>query len=77
MGVAAVALTHVESRAAERSDAASAFSNHVAACWTGSTAARPIRPRNAEAIFRLRYDAYVREGTIAPDPSEGFFGSVR
>jgi hypothetical protein len=25
-----------------------------------------------EAIFRLRYDAYLREGAISPDPSERF-----
>lgn len=69
---AAVALTHVESRAAERSDAANAFSNHVAALLDRIDCRAADTPEEREAIFRLRYDAYVREGAIATDPSQAF-----
>jgi N-acyl-L-homoserine lactone synthetase len=75
MRVAAVALTPVESRPAERSNAASAFNDHVAALLDRIDCRVAETPGEREAIFRLRYDAYIREGTIASDPSEAFSDS--
>jgi hypothetical protein len=48
------------------------FSNNVAALLEKIDCRHADTTEERQAIFRLRYDAYLREGTILPDPSGSF-----
>jgi hypothetical protein len=72
MRVAAVALSPAESRLAPLPEPQNAFSNRVAELLDRLDCRLAESPEEREAIFRLRYQAYLREGAISPNASETF-----
>lgn len=72
MGAAAVALSPVEPRFASRPEPQNNFSNRVAELLDRLDCRLADTPQEREAIFRLRYEAYLREGAISPNASETF-----
>jgi hypothetical protein len=69
---AAFALSDAEARFAGRSERRKTFSSRVADLLDRIDCRLADTPEEREAIFRLRYTAYLREGTIAPNPTETF-----
>jgi len=51
------------------------FSDNVAALLEKIDCRHADTAEERQAIFRLRYDAYLREGTILPNPSQSFSDS--
>ena len=72
MGVAAVALSPAESRLPVRPDPTNNFSNRVAELLDRLDCRLAETPEEREPIFRLRYEAYLREGSIAPNATGTF-----
>src|SRR6185295_17203840 len=72
MAAAAVALSPVESRFAPRPEPQHIFSNRVAELLDRLDCRLADTPEEREAIFRLRYECYLREGAISPNASETF-----
>ena len=75
MGAAAVVLSPVESRFAPRPEPQNNFSNRVAELLDRLDCRLAETPEEREAIFRLRYECYLREGAISPNASETFSDS--
>jgi hypothetical protein len=48
------------------------LTDRLCALWAKIECRRADTAEEREAIFRLRYQAYLREGAISPDPSERF-----
>jgi hypothetical protein len=72
MAVAAVALSPADSRFAHGPEPHKTFSNRVAELLDRLDCRIADTPQERDAIFRLRYQAYLREGAISPNPSETF-----
>jgi len=72
MGAVAVALPRVESRSAERPETRKTFANRVAELLDRLDCRPADTPEEREAIYHLRYQAYLREGVISPNASEMF-----
>ena len=74
MGAAAVALSPAEIRPAPppRLEPQNLFTNRVAELLHRLDCRVAETPQEREAIFRLRYEAYLREGAIAPNASGTF-----
>src|SRR6185369_2541537 len=72
MGSAAVALSSVDARPAPRPEPQNLFSNRVADLLHRLDCRVAETPEEREAIFRLRYECYLREGAISPDASATF-----
>lgn len=75
MGAAAVALSPVEARFAPRPDTQNNFSDRVSQLLGRLDCRLAETPEEREAIFRLRYECYLREGAISPNASETFSDS--
>ncbi len=48
------------------------MSRIASSSWSGSTTVEPIPPKKRTAIYKLRYEAYLREGAISPNPTGQF-----
>src|SRR6185369_3512743 len=72
MGSAAVALSSVDARPAPRSEPQNLFSNRVADLLHRLDCRVAETPEEREPIFRLRYEAYLREGAISPNAAGTF-----
>src|ERR1044072_2897641 len=72
MAAAAVALAPAETRPAPRSEPQNLFSNRVAELLHRLDCRVAETPEEREAIFRLRYECYLREGAISPNASVTF-----
>src|ERR1044071_5846045 len=72
MGEAAVALSPAEARPALRPDPQNLFANRVADLLHRLDCRVAETPEEREAIFRLRYECYLREGAICPNPTQIF-----
>ena len=75
MAAAAVALSPAEPRPAPRPNPQNLFSNRVAELLHRLDCRVAETPEEREAIFRLRYECYLREGAICPNASETFSDS--
>lgn len=75
MGAAAVALSPAESRPAPRPELQNLFSNRVAELLDRLDIRLADTPEEREPIFRLRYQAYLREGAISPHATGTFTDS--
>jgi hypothetical protein len=69
---AAAILSRVESAFAESPKPQGSFSDRVAALLDRLDCRLADNEEERDAIFRLRYQAYLREGAIAPNSSERF-----
>lgn len=69
---ALAALSRVESAFAENAKSPSNFSDRVAALLSRLDCRLAETEEERDAIFRLRYDAYLREGAISPNAAERF-----
>src|ERR1041384_3774658 len=69
---AAVALAPAQTRPAPRPELQNLFSNRVADLLHRLDCRVAETPEEREAIFRLRYECYLREGAISPNASETF-----
>ncbi len=67
-----VALSYPRPVVSDREQAQRAFSDRVARLLEKIDCRRAVSSEEREAIFRLRYDAYLREGAIPPN-SSGMF----
>src|ERR1043165_3065350 len=69
MGSAAVALSPAEARSAPapRPEPQNLFANRVAELLGRLDCRVAETPEEREPIFRLRYECYLREGTITPN----------
>ncbi len=72
MGAAAVALSPAEARPAPRPQPQNLFSNRVAELLHRLDCRVAETPEEREPIFRLRYEAYLREGAISPNQTSTF-----
>jgi len=72
MGAAVVALSPAESHFVLRPEPQNAFSNRVAELLDRLDCRLAETPEEREPIFRLRYEAYLREGAISPNASGTF-----
>jgi hypothetical protein len=72
MGSAAVALSPAEARPAPRPEPQNLFSNRVAELLGRLDCRVAETPEEREPIFRLRYEAYLREAAISPNPAGTF-----
>lgn len=72
MAAAAVALPPAEPRPAPRPNPRNLFSNRVAELLHRLDCRIAETPEEREAIFRLRYECYLREGAISPNASKIF-----
>src|SRR5438445_13231485 len=69
---AAAVLSRVEPAFAEALRPQSSFSDRVAALLDRLDCRLAESEQERDAIYRLRYQAYLREGAIAPNPTERF-----
>jgi hypothetical protein len=67
MGAAAAALSAADSRPVQRAESQNTFSNRVAELLHRLDCRLAETAEEREPIFRLRYEAYLREGAIAPN----------
>jgi hypothetical protein len=72
---AAAILSRVASAFAESPKPQSSFSDRVATLLDRLDCRLAEHEEDRDAIYRLRYEAYLREGAIAPNPSERFCDS--
>jgi N-acyl amino acid synthase FeeM len=75
MVAAAVALAPAETRPTPRPEPHSLFSNRVAGLLDRLDCRVAETPEEREPIFRLRYEAYLREGAIEPNDTGTFTDS--
>ena len=75
MGAAAVALSPAEARPARSFEPQNLFSNRVADLLDRLDCRVAETPEEREPIFRLRYEAYLREGAISPNETGTFTDS--
>ena len=72
MAAAVVALAPAEARPAPRLELQNLFSNRIADLLHRLDCRVAETSEEREAIFRLRYECYLREGAISPNASETF-----
>jgi len=72
MGEAAVALSPAKARPVPSPEPQTLFSNRVAALLHRLDIRVAETPEEREAIFQLRYEAYLREAAISPNPTGTF-----